>query len=205
MVPLPPIADGNEIVVHSETNTAIEQVPHRSWSCPAGHGEGDPACTYHDYTQAEPVTRTKTAALYGDQPITYAQFKVMTDARRADKLGELDELSHKCTRANVPRYAGLVAMLGGLIGGTIVYAAHGPGDVVMYGGLGVGAAAYALGYFAFGGRDCVRAQNLYNELDVSRAMTWNTVEGADYASEMKTLADQFNAAHGRRATSLNMR
>ena len=55
--------------------------------------------------------------------------------------------------------------------------------------------SYALGYFAFGGRDCVEARGLYNDMDMSQAMSWNSVEGADYATEMKSLAAQFNSTH----------
>jgi hypothetical protein len=70
------------------------------------------------------------------------------------------------------------------------------GEAVATGGLVAGAGSYTLGFFAFGGADCVRARNLYNEMDLSRAMGWNSVQGTDYATEMKALAEQFNAAHG---------
>ena len=89
-------------------------------------------------------------------------------------------------------------MLGGLVAGLVVGSATGNASAeqgVIYGGLGLGAGAYALGYFAFGGRQCVEARGLYNEMDMSAAMAWNSVEGGDYAVEMKALADQFNAAH----------
>jgi hypothetical protein len=206
-IPLPPVADGTDILVSSETKTAIEQVPHTAWSCPAGHADGDPACTRHDYTSAEPVTRTTTTAMYGDQPLNYAQFVVMTDNKHDQKLAELDDLAHKCKRANVPRYAGIAAMLGGLVAGLAVGAAthdSGAEQGVIYSGLAVGAASYTLGFFAFGGADCVRARNLYNHLDLSREMAWTSVQGTQYASEMKALAEQFNAMHGHRG-GLGMR
>jgi len=49
-------------------------------------------------------------------------------------------------------------------------------------------------------------RGLYNELDMTQAMGWNSVEGVDYATEMKALAEQFNAAHRSGPTaSLGMR
>lgn len=198
-VPLPPMAAGAGIDVHSETKTTIENIAHQASTCPSGKAEGSPECTITKYVVAEPVSRTTTTASYGSEPITYAQFKVMTDPHWDGKLAQLDDLAHKCQRANVPRYAGLGLMLGGLVAGLIVSSATGDatlGQAVIYGGVGLGGASYGLGYFAFGGRQCVEARGLYNEMDMSAAMSWNSVEGADYATEMKSLADQFNAAHG---------
>ena len=51
----------------------------KAWTCPAGHAEGSPACTSTTYEVAEPVTRTETAATYGAEPISYGQFKILTD------------------------------------------------------------------------------------------------------------------------------
>jgi len=71
----------------------------------------------------------------------------------------------------------------------------GVGTAVTYGGLLGGGVSYAAGYFAFGGRDCNEARAIYNSIDYSAAMGWNTVEGADVATEMQALAGQFNATH----------
>ena len=187
-----------EIGVFSESKTTIEQVQRQASTCPEGKSEGDPSCVVTKYTSAEPVTRTTTTATYANAPITYAQFKVLTDPHWDQKLSDLDDLAHKCQRANVPRYVGIGLMLGGLVGGYIVGAATGNASAeagVMYGGAGLGAASYALGYFAFGGRQCNEARSLFNELDMSAAVSWNTVEGDDYAVQMKSLAEQFNAGH----------
>jgi hypothetical protein len=148
-----------------------------------------------------------TTASYGSEPITYAQFRVMTDPRWNEKLATLDDLAHRCQRANIPRYVGIGLMLGGAAAGLIAGAAGSPTgeSALMYGGLGAGAASYALGYLAFGGRQCVEARNLFNEMDMSGAMDLTTVEGADQATEMKVLAEQFNAAHGGSRTALRMR
>jgi hypothetical protein len=206
-VPLPPLAEGAEIDVRSESRTTIEQVQRQSTTCPNGVGQGSPDCVVTHYTEAEPVTRTTTSATYGAEPITYAQFRVMTDPHWDEKLTALDDLAHKCQRANIPRYAGLGLMLGGLVSGLVVGAAGSKtGEAaLMYGGLGAGGASYALGYFAFGGRQCVEARNLYNEMDMSAAMDMTMVDGADHANEMKLLADQFNAAHGGARTAMTMR
>lgn len=197
-VPLPPMAEGAGIDVHSDTKTTIENVEHSASSCPQGKGEGDPSCVVTRYTVAEPVSRTTTTASYAAEPISYAQFKVMTDPHWDNKLAQLEDLSHKCQRANVPRYVGLGLMLGGLVSGLIVGAAGSPtGEMgLIYGGVGAGAVSYAFGYLGFGGRQCVEARNLFNEVDMTEAMSWNSVEGGNYATEMKVLADQFNAAHG---------
>ena len=53
----------------------------------------------------------------------------------------------------------------------------------------------------FGGRDCVEARQIYNSIDYSAAMSWNTVEGADVATEMAALAGQFNATHAHTASA----
>jgi len=212
-VPLPPIEEGAPLEVHSETNTAIENVAKTAWTCPAGHAEGDPACTKTTYTEAEPVTRTTTTASLGDQPLTAAQFKVITDPKWDEKLSELDDLSHKCTRANVPRYVGLGLIAAGLIVGPILSSQGSSlGGIVTYGGMAAGGGSYAIGYFAYGGRDCNTARALYNYLDTSNEMAETTVPGAEAATEMKALADQFNSTHAAnhasaepRKTQLRMR
>jgi hypothetical protein len=127
----------------------------------------------------------------------------MTDPHYQEKVDAVAELGHKCQRANTPRYIGL-AMLGvGLLVGPIV-AAEGGGTVgtaMTYGGLIGGGVSYAAGYFAFGGRDCNEARAIYNSIDYAAAQGWNTVEGADVATEMQALAGQFNATHGAAAAS----
>src|SRR5258706_2400047 len=143
-VPLPAMAANAGIDVRSESRTTVENVSHSASTCPAGKGEGDPSCTITRYVVAEPVTRTTTTASYGTEPITYAQFKVMTDPHWDQKLADLDDLAHKCQRANVPRYAGLGLMLGGLVAGLVVGGATGSATAeqgVIYGGLGLGAAS----------------------------------------------------------------
>lgn len=204
VIPLPPAMEGAQILVHTDSKTTMESVAKQATSCPQGKGEGDPSCTVTRYNVTEPVTRTYSAASYGDQPINYAQFKVMTDPHYQEKVAAVADLGHKCQRANTPRYIGL-AMLGvGLLVGPIV-AAEGGGSVgtaMTYGGLIGGGVAYGAGYFAFGGRDCNEARAIYNSIDYSAAVGWNTVEGADVATEMQALAGQFNATHGAAAAQV---
>lgn len=208
-VQLPMLENDAEVGVFSSSKTTIENIEHSASTCPQGKSEGDPSCVVTKYTVAEPVVRTTTTASYGNAPISYAQFKVITDPHWDQKLTSLDDLAHKCQRANVPRYVGLGLMVGGLLAGYVVGAATGNSGAqagIMYGGVGAGGLSYALGYFAFGGRDCVEARGLYNELDMSEAVSWNSVEGESYATEMKALADQFNATHRNGpSASLDMR
>ena len=196
VVPLPPIETGAMVDVQSESNTAMEEIPHEAKTCPQGVTSGD-SCVVTRYTTNEPVTRTHSTATYNDQPISYAQFTVLTDPKWDEKLARLDDLATKCKHANIPRYAGLGLMATGLLAGVIAAAAHSTGaeEGFLYGGLGLGAASYALGYLAFGGRDCVEARALFNQMDMTNAMSMNTVDGTDRATEMKTLAEQFNQTH----------
>ena len=206
-VPLPPVADGAELSVQSESRTTIEQVQRESTTCPQGVGEGDPSCAVTHYTESAPVTRTHTTASLGDTPLTLAQFRVLTDPGYDHKLADLAELSHKCERANVPRLAGLGLFAAALIVGPIVSKYSDAGGVIMAGGLIGGTASYTLGYFAFGGRDCVAAQNLYNDVDETDELNRTDAIGDERAAEMKELSDHFNASHapGQASASVELR
>jgi hypothetical protein len=205
-IPLPPIAEGAEIEVRTEVKTTMEDVSKEASTCPAGHAPGSPACTITRYTVSEPVTRTKSTASYAGEPISYAQLRVMTDPDREAKLANLANLSHTCTRANVPRYAGLGLVIGGLILAGIGGSKNSSAVVWSgYGAVALGGGAYALGYFSFGGRDCNEARSLYNQVDVSTQVDWHEVMGQEYASEMKTMADSFNASRSHAASAMRMR
>lgn len=203
-VPLPPPIEGAQISVYSEDRTAFETVEKQASTCPQGKSEGAPECTITRYSVKEPVTRTHTTATYNDTPISYAQFHVMTDPQYEQKLSRLDDLAHKCKRANVPRYAGMGLLLGGVIAGPLMGGT--PGQIVMWGGIAGGVASYALGYFAFGGRDCNEARGIYNDVNVADSINTTTVQGSAIAAEMAELAAQFNAQHGsRNASAMQMR
>jgi len=202
-ISLPPLSADAELVVHTERRTEIERVQKQASTCPAGHAEGSPACTITRYTVAEPVTRTKTRATYGGAPVSYGQFKVLTDAAYDKKLATLADLSHRCKRANVPRYVGMALTLGGLIALPL----SGGNRAVMLGAYGAmvgGGVSYGFGYFGYGGRQCNEARALYHEVDLSLEAGWTTVEGGDVAVEMATLAEQFNASR-RTASAMRMR
>jgi hypothetical protein len=202
-VPLPELAPDAEILVHSESKTTMESVEKQSSTCPQGKGEGDPSCVITRYNVVEPVTRTTTTASYNGAPITYAQFKVITDPKYDNKVGELEHLSHLCHRANVPRYVGMGLALGGVVA-MVASGNKGPVGIAGWGALAAGGVSYGVGYWAYGGKKCNEAAALYRDIDFSRMTSWDVVHGAEYATEMKTLADQFNANHGH-AASLEMR
>ncbi|MBS1117919.1 MAG: hypothetical protein H6Q90_147 [Deltaproteobacteria bacterium] len=190
-IALPELSAEATISVHSETTTTVENRQKKAWTCPAGHGEGDPLCTYTTYEVAEPVTRTETAATYGADPISYAQFKVLTDPDYDTKVARLDAMRARCRGANKPRVLGMLLMLGGA--GAIMASAYGKifaqiGVV----SVGAGGISYAFGYYGYGGRTCNEARDLYRGLDLTEAIGWKSVWGAEHADEMKRLAKQFN-------------
>ena len=201
-IPLPPTIEGGEIAVHTESRTTIESVAKEASTCPEGHSPGDPLCTVTRYSVNEPVTRTHSSASYADQPISYAQFKVMTDPQYDAKLSRLEDLSHRCKRANVPRYVGLGLMLGSLIAAPIVGKATdstAASQGTLWGMLGLGGASFALGYFSFGGRDCNEARGIYNDVNVAGYVDTHDLLGADTAAEMSELAARFNANQTRQS------
>jgi hypothetical protein len=200
-IPLPPVQEGAEIAVHTEERTTIESVAKEAKTCPQNYTNPN-ECTITSYTVKEPVTRVHSTATYGEQPISYAQFKVMTDPQYDDKLSRLEGLSHRCKRANVPRYVGLGLMLGSLIAAPIVGKATdstAASQGTLWGMLGAGGASFALGYFSFGGRDCNEANGIYRDVNVAGYVDTTTVTGGDAAAEMAALADRFNASQSRQS------
>lgn len=196
-IPLPELSEEATLDVHSETTTTIEQRQKESWTCPAGHAEGSPACTRTTYEVAEPVTRTETTATYGAEPISYAQFKVLTDPDYDAKVARLDRLRERCQGANKPRWLGAGLMIGGAVG----WIASAYGKVFAQVGTGMligGGASYAFGYYGYGGKACNEARTLFNDIDYSEESEWKSVFGADTAAEMKRLAEQFNTGGARR-------
>jgi len=206
-IPLPPAVDGATIAVHTESTTEIEAVAKQAKTCP--ENSSDPRlCTVTNYTVNEPVTRVHSTMSYADEPISYGQFKVMTDPQYDAKLSRLDDLSHKCTRANVPRYVGLGLMVGSLVASVIVGKATdstGASQATLWGMMGAGGASFGLGYFAFGGRDCNEAKAIYMDVNVEGYTGTNTIEGGDAAAEMAALADRFNAMQTRQTSAMRMR
>jgi hypothetical protein len=204
-IPLPTLVDGEDIQVTSREVTKMEQVTHEAKTC--NEATPDPQhCTRTTYTEAEPVTRTHTTATYLGQPVNYAQLRVLGDPQYDAKLAQLAELSHVCRRANIPRYIGLAAVIGGIIVANIGAApkqSNYPVEIAGFAGIAGGITSYAVGYYTMGGRECTRARALYNELEVADK-AWEDVVGKSYAEEMKALGERFNASRGRPA-GLGMR
>jgi hypothetical protein len=202
---LPDMSNGGEIVVASETKTTMETVTRTATSCPAGVAEGHPSCTVTRYPVVEPVTRTTSRASYNGERINFAQFQVMTDPQYDAKLAQLDDLSHKCKRANVPRYVGLSMVIGGLVLAGIGQSKE--STAVVWTGWGTvlgGGVSYGFGYFGFGGRECNQARALYTQVEHGGDTGVDTVYGRATAEEMQDLAAQFNARM-RPASAMKMR
>ena len=192
-VPLPPLAPGAAIVVSSEARVALEEVTREARTC---SDQGAGPCAVTRYTETVPVTHVDTRATYRGQPLTYPQLRRMTDPGYDAKLADLARLSHRCRRANVPRYAGLGLWLVGL--GSLAVTSGTTRTVLFFGGVGGGIGSYTLGYLSYGGRDCVRARRLADDLDMTGKLDWVVMDGERHAAEMKELADRFNAARGAR-------
>ena len=193
-VPVPALMPGVPIQVHSETTTALETVTRKSVTCPQGHVEGSPACLVTTYQVREPVTRTASTAAYGDLPLSYAQFLILTNPHRDAQLAELRRRSHVCSLANVPRWIGLGLSVGGLVAIGIGAGKNiKPATYSGIGAVGGGIVSYGLGYFAFGGNQCGPARQLYRELEVGDVATKTTVYGEVTAQQMRELAARFNA------------
>jgi hypothetical protein len=206
-IPLPPMLEGAQIAVHTESRTEIESVAKEAKTCPQNYTNPN-ECVITKYSVNEPVTRVHSTMSYGDESISYAQFKVMTDPQYDDKLSRLEGLSHRCKRANVPRYVGLGLMLGSLIAAPIVGKATdstGASQGTLWGMLGAGGASFALGYFSFGGRDCNEARGIYNDVNVAGEVQTTTITGGDAAAELAALADRFNATQSRQSSAMRMR
>ncbi len=193
-VPVPAIVPGMPIRVHSETRTTFDNVTKKSVTCPQGHVEGSPACLVTTYQVREPVTRTTSTASYGDLPLSYGQFLILTNPQRDAQLQELRRLSHVCSLANVPRWIGVGLVVGGLV--AIGVGAGKNIKPATYGGIGgvaLGGVSYTVGYFGFGGNRCGPARQLYRELEVGDVAQKTTVYGEVTAQQMQELAARFNA------------
>jgi hypothetical protein len=200
-IPLPPMASDTIVDVHTVSKTEIENVAHKSSTCPQGHAEGDPACVVTTYTVAEPVTRTHTTASLDGQPLSIGQFRVLTDRDYDKKLERLADLSHQCSRANTPRYIGMGLVIGGLV---LMGAAGSIGKGIMpvaYGSMIGGGVAYGFGYYGYGGRACNEANALFHSIDYAAETGFTTIEGVDEAHELAELAARFNEGKRRAAAT----
>lgn len=189
-IAVPAIKDGALLDVQSESRTGMESVNRSARSCPPSGID----CITTTYTETVPVTRTLTRATYDGVAINYGQFLVLSDEHRAEKLAALNDHSVSCRRGDIPRWLGT----GLLIAGTASLLIRGDSDsqLLRYGaliGLFGGAAVYTGGFF-YAGHHCVKAQNLYYELDLSEEEQMHEVDGADRAAEMEAVVQRFNSA-----------
>jgi hypothetical protein len=64
--------------------------------------------------------------------------------------------------------------------------------VLGFAGMGSGLVIYTLGYIRFA-KPCNQANDVFYQLDFSKDINRNVVDGDDSASEMRQLTEQFNA------------
>jgi hypothetical protein len=195
-VPLPHLSDDEVLEVQTKSETNIENVSHKSYSCPAGHAEGSPECIVHTYVVAEPVTRTHSTMTLGGAPISVAQFRVLTDRDYDKKLGQLEDLSGQCQHANVPRYVGW----GLALAGVVMYSASAYtgklGQQIGFVSLLGGAGAMTWGYYGYGGKKCNEAEALYRDVNHGPELDQTVADGSERALELKMAAVAFNEGRG---------
>ncbi|HEY4183034.1 MAG TPA: hypothetical protein VGM90_39700 [Kofleriaceae bacterium] len=187
-IPLPDIRPGLQVLVDSQSETHMGSVSKKSWTCPQGHIEGDPLCSYTTYSVVEPITSTKTTVTYGGEKLEPAQLAVMADTEQEAKRTQLADLQRQCTAATRPRHVGMVGVIGGLVLWGIAAGSQQPVFTYVGAGvLGVGIGGYTYGYLVAGGDKCSRAET------VAASLTGRDHYYGDNDSEMHQLADQFNA------------
>ena len=191
-VPVPTAPEGTPLEVSTESVTKLEDVKKKAETCPQGHTTGSPDCIVSHYTVQEPVTRTETRMAYGAEPLTYAQFLVLAEADRPQRIAELEDNTTKCKRARIPRYVAIGLAVGA--GAALGYAAYSGNRAGTYVGIGLGVGALASTGVGLGMAkgSCKKARNLANELDLSGKET-TVVKGKASASEIQTLANEHNA------------
>ncbi len=191
-VPVPSASDGGELIVSTESTTQLEDVRKKSETCPQGHTTGSPDCIVTHYTVKEPVTRTKTTMALGSQPLTHAQFLVLAEADRPERIAMLEDKTNKCKRAKVPRYVAIGLGIGAAIAGG--YAIYSQNKIGTYVGIGLGAGALTSAGVGFGMSkgSCSSARDLARDLDLSGKEEQTVVPGKQAASELQGLAQEHN-------------
>ena len=188
-VALPALLDAATITTHSKVVFENQAVAKQASHCPQGASVGAAGCTVTHYSETERVKQTKTTASYGDTPITYAQFKVLTDPDYNAKLVALERARSRCNGGSLPRWAGIGLAVAGLI---VASSSDRTTKILGFAGMGAGAATYTFGYIRYAG-PCNQANDLYYQVDFSQDIDRRVVEGDDRAHEMQALSEQFNA------------
>ena len=184
-VTLPALSDNATIATSSTSVFENEEVAKEATHCPQGTLAGN-GCSVTRYTETQSVKHLKTSATYGGAPITYAQFKVLTDPDYSKKLVTLEHARAGCKGGSLPRWAGIG------LGVASVYLMAYSNQLVGAAVLGAGTASYTYGYVRYA-KPCNQAHALYRQVDFSQDIDNRLVDGEDRAREMQTLAEQFNA------------
>jgi hypothetical protein len=188
-VALPALSDSATLATTSKSVVENEEVAKQASHCPAGTLAGDASCTVTRYSETQRVQHVKTTATYNGAPITYAQFKVMTDPDYSSKLVTLERARSRCNGGSLPRWAGIGLAVAGLI---VASSSDQTTKAIGFVGMGAGLTTYTYGYIRYAG-PCNQANDLYYQLDFSQDIDRNVVDGEAKAREMRDLAAQFNA------------
>lgn len=188
-VALPALSDSATLATTSKSVFENEEVAKQASHCPAGTLAGDASCTVTRYSETQRVQHLKTTATYNGAPITYAQFKVLTDPDYNSKLVTLERARSRCNGGSLPRWAGIGLAVAGLI---VASSSDETTKAIGFAGMGAGLATYTYGYIRYAG-PCNQANDLYYQLDFSQDIDRNVVDGDAKAREMRELTEQFNA------------
>lgn len=186
---LPALSETATLATTSKSVFENEEVAKQASHCPAGTLAGDASCTITRYSETQRVKHLKTSATYDGAPITYAQFKVLTDPDYNSKLVTLERARSRCNGGSLPRWAGIGLAVAGLI---VASSSDQTTKAIGFAGMGAGLATYTYGYIRYAG-PCNQANELYYQLDFSQDIDRNVVDGSDRAREMQALTEQFNA------------
>ena len=186
---LPALSDSGILATTSKSVVENEEVAKQASHCPAGTLAGAASCTVTRYTETQRVKHMKTTATYDGAPITYAQFKVLTDPDYNSKIVMLERARSRCNGGSLPRWAGIGLAVAGLI---VASSSDQTTKAIGFAGMGAGLATYTYGYIRYAG-PCNQANDLYYQLDFSQDIDRNVVDGDAKAREMRELTEQFNA------------
>ena len=177
------------ISVDSNVVFENEQVAKKASHCPQGVSSTAASCTVTHYSETQSVQRVKTTATYGGAPITYAQFKVLTDPTYDAKLAQLEQARSRCSGGSLPRWVGIGLMVASLV---VTSSSEQTTRLVRSVSMTAGLATYAFGYFRYA-TPCNQANDLFNQVNFSQDVGRNVIDGDEAAREMRVLTDRFNA------------
>lgn len=158
---------------------------------------------YIDSTGDVHDDRTSIHFVYGGEPVTYTQYRAIVDPQWNATLDRYESLYKKCRRANIPKYAAIGMIVGGLAFGLYGHAIVGEDNEglsrgIMYGAMGAGALTYFSGWAFFGGRACNEAGRMWDG-----ANPWleyhDEMDIPDFDEtriELRQLTQQFNEKFG---------